>query len=37
LLQAAVEKYYTFVPENEYSPNWGKADAEKLVQKSCNE
>jgi len=37
LLITAVEKYNTFVPENAYSPNWGKEDTERLVKNSCNE
>jgi hypothetical protein len=37
LLQTAVEKYHIFVPENDYSPNWGKTNAEALAQRSCSE
>jgi hypothetical protein len=37
LLKTAVEKYHTFVPENDIAPNWGKENTEKLVQNSCGE
>jgi hypothetical protein len=36
LLRKALEKYNTFVPASDYSPDWGKESTDKLVKNSCN-